>query len=68
MIRLNILWVIKVVVHIVLIIILEKSEFIHKILYLLKYQSVVNKNKIGYFCNKFLEKGLNESKSNTSYF
>ena len=50
------------VLQTVLIIILESSELIHLILYLLKnvvilIKSVVHKNKIKYYYNIFLEKG-----------
>ena len=57
------------VLQIVLMIILERSELIHTIFYLLKkilifhnviilIKSVVNKNKNKYYYNIFLEKGL----------
>ena len=66
-IRLNTLQVKKVVFQIVLIIILQESELIHVILYLLKkilafhnaiilIMSVLNKNKNEYSYNIFLEK------------
>ena len=66
-IRLNTLQVKKVVFQIVLIIILQESEFIHMIIYLLKkilafhnaiilIMSVLNKNKNEYSYNIFLEK------------
>ena len=71
----------KVVLQIVLIIILEKSELIHVSLYLLKkywlfiihnviilIKSVVNKNKYEYYYNIFLEKGLYKDKFDTQYF
>ena len=63
-----------------MIIILEKSEFIHIILYLLKkiltfhdfviihIMPVLNKNKNEYYYNIFLEKGLYKDKSNIEYF
>ena len=66
-IRLNTLQVKKVVFQIVLIIILQESELIHVIIYLLKkilafhnaiilIMSVLNKNKNEYSYNLFLEK------------
>ena len=66
-IRLNTLQVKKVVFQIVLIIILQESELIHVIIYLLKkilafhnaiilIMSVLNKNKNEYSYNIFLEK------------
>ena len=69
----------KMVSWIVLIIILQKSELIHMILYLLKkiltvrnviilIKSVVNKDKNNYYYNIFLEEGLYKDKSNTKYF
>ena len=65
----------KLVLQIVLIIILEGSEFTHIILYLLKkiltfhnviilIQSVVNKNKTKYYYNIFFKKGSYKGKSN----
>ena len=63
----------EVVLQIVLIIILEISELIHIILYLLKIltfhnvimliKSVVNKNKNKYYYNIFLEKGSYKDKN-----
>ena len=69
----------KVVLQIVLIIILQQSELIHIILYLLKkilafhnfiklIKSVVNKNENNYYYNIFLEKSTYEDKSNTQSF
>ena len=52
----------KVILQIVLIIILKRSELTHIILYL----SVVNKNKNEYYYNIFLGKG--SYKSDTRYF
>ena len=70
---------IKVVLQIVLIIILQKSELIHIILALLKkiftfdnviilIKSVVNENKNKYYYNIFLENGSYKDKSDTQYF
>ena len=64
----------KVVLQIVLIIILEKSELkniekiltFHDVIILIKL--VVNKNKHEYYYNIFLEKGLYKDKSDTRYF
>ena len=61
----------KVVLHIVLVTILGKSELFHIILYLQKkhclfiipFKSVVNMNKNNYYYNIFLEKGSYEDKS-----
>ena len=67
----------KVVLRIVLIIILQKPELIHVILYLLKkywlfivllIQSAVNENKNKYYYNIFLEKDSYKDKSDTQYF
>ena len=77
-IRLNILYVKKVVLQIVLIIILEGSKLIHMILYLLKnidfsynvtmlIKPVVNKNQNKNYCNIFLEKSFYKYKSNKRY-
>ena len=67
-----------VVLQIVLIIILERSELIYIILYLLKkywffimlllIKSVVNKNKNRNYYNIFLEKSSYRDKSDTRYF
>ena len=70
---------IKVVLQIVSIIILQKSELIHIILALLKkifpfdnviilIKSVVNENKNKYYYNIFLENGSYKDKSDTQYF
>ena len=70
---------IKVVLQIVLIIILQKSELIHIIVALLKkiftfdnviilIKSVVNENKNKYYYNIFLENGSYKDKSDTQYF
>ena len=67
----------KVVLQIVLIIILQESELIHIIIYLLKklnlhnviilIKSVVNKDKNNCYYNKLLGKGLYKE-YNTLYF
>ena len=56
----------KVALHIVLIIILQKSEFFTYRKKLTK--SVVNKNENNYYYDLFLEKSSCENKSNTQYF
>ena len=67
------------VLQIVLIIILEKSELIHIILYLLKkiltfhnvlilIKSIVNKNKNNCYYNMFLEKCRYKDKFDAQYF
>ena len=73
--RLNILKRKKVVLQIVLIITLEKSELIHIILYLILFhnvitliKSVVNEDKNKCYYNMFLEKGWYKNKSDTRYF
>ena len=70
----------KVVLQVVLIIILEKLELIHIIIYQLNLfytdfhnaiiliMSVVNKNKNVYCYNIFLEKGSYKDKCNKRYF
>ena len=67
----------KVVLRIALIIILQKPELIHVILYLLKkywlfivllIQSAVNENKNKYYYNIFLEKDSYKDKSYTQSF
>ena len=63
------------VLQIVLIGTLEKSELIHIILYILTFhnaiiliKSVANKNKNNYYYNIFFKKGLYKDISDTLYF
>ena len=61
----------KVVLKIVLIIILERSKFIHILTlhnFIILVKSFANKNENKYYYNMYLEKGSNKYKSNEQYF